>query len=275
MIVCKALNQSFENKGEMFKALRENKDLIISKKKSAFYTGKDKLVSVKCKPFKVGVSSKSLNIDPDYFYIVMNTTNVLDSHGDLHVKGIWNKTVKERNKKNYIVDTHDMSLKSTIALKSDVEILLIDTTFKELGFNLKGETEALVYKVRKDKIIDDKAREWLKSGSDIEGSVSMQYVDISLAMNSDSPEDKDEKKEYLNYEDKIANKDNFDSIDYFFVVKQAKNAPESSLVLAGSNSYTRNLLDIEAVTNTSKIEPSIDTQKEESLIDFIKTKQFT
>ena len=41
-----------------------------------------------------------------YHYIAVNTTNILDSHGDLHVKGLWNKSVKDQQGKNYLVTDH-------------------------------------------------------------------------------------------------------------------------------------------------------------------------
>ena len=58
----------------------------------------------------------------------------------------------------------------------------------------------------------------------------MQYVKIELAMNSKNPQDKAEKDLYDEYIDTIANKADFDEIYYFWVVKEAKNIGESTLV---------------------------------------------
>ena len=108
-----------------------------------------------------------------------------------------------------------MTLSTTIARKEDVEILIDEIPFSMIGKPYEGDTEALIYKVAKDKIIDEKALSWLKSGSHTEGSVSMQYVKIELAMNSKDEDDEEEYKNYLLNVDKIANKEDFEEIDYF------------------------------------------------------------
>ena len=242
MIVCKELNKSFDTKEELFKALKENKDQLITAKKSEVLKSYEKGVSVKTKSIDVSKLSNSANKegfkDDNYYYIAVNTTGILDSHKDLHVKGIWNKTAKEQNRKNYLVDTHVMSMNTTIARKENVEMFVSEIPFSAIGKSYEGNTEALIYKVPKDKIINPLAKEWLESGDDIEASVRMQYVNIKLALNSDSREDEVEKMNYDNYLDQIANKSDFESIDYFWVVKEAKNQGESSLVLQGSNGAT-------------------------------------
>ncbi|QIG62286.1 hypothetical protein [Tenacibaculum phage JQ] len=272
MIVCKELDTTFESKEDLFKALKENKDLIINAKKSQVLKSCDKGVSVKTKCIDVSkVSSeanKELFKDDNYYYIVVNTTGILDSHKDLHVNGIWNKTAKEQNRKNYLVDTHVMSMGTTIARKENVEIFVTEIPYSAIGKSYKGNTEALIYKVPKDKIVSPLAKEWLDSGDDIEASVRMQYVNVQLAMNSDSVEDKEEKANYDNYINSIANKSDFEKIDYYWIVKEAKNKGESSLVLQGSNH----------VTGQIQIEPSNDTQSKEvvnntsaDLLTFYKT----
>ena len=109
---------------------------------------------------------------------------------------------------------------------------------------------------------NDKIKEWLDSGDTIECSVRMQYVTILLALDSNNPDDATEKKNYDDYIDLIANKDEFEYISHFFIIKEAKNVKESSLVLFGSNSSTGVIQNknIEAVSNTSPHEPSEDTQ---------------
>ena len=116
---------------------------------------------------------------------------------------------------------------------------------------IPADTQALIYKVAKSDIINPLAKEWLESKSDIEASVRMQYVSVELALNSDSKSDQEEKAVYDEYIDKIANKSDYEEIEYFWVVKEAKNVGESSLVLAGSNNATGVIN--EAASSTSKI----------------------
>lgn len=256
MIFCKELDKTFKDKKELFKELKANKKLIIDAKKSQILKSMDKGQVVKSRcldPTKIEGANKSLFDSSEHYYIVVNTTNVLDSHRDLHAKGIWNKTAKEQNGKNYLVDTHNISLSTTIARKENVEIFIAEIPFSMVGKNYEGTTEALIYKVAKDKVINQTAKEWLDSGDEIQASVSMQYVNIVLALNSDDNEDKTERYNFDSYKTQIANKEDFNNLEYFWIVKEAKNIGESSLVLFGSN----------PVTGQLKVEPSQDTQKNE------------
>lgn len=274
MIVCKELNREFTTKVEMFKALRENKEQIISLKKSQVYKSFEKGCSVKLKPIdisKVSDVNKDDFKDENYYYIVVNTTKILDSHRDLHVNGIWNRSAKNQNRKNYLVDTHTMSMSTTIARKENVEIMLQDIPFSLLGSSLKGNTQALIYKVPKDKVINSLAKEWLDSGDDIEASVRMQYVDIEFAMNSESPEDEFYKTNYDTYINEIANKELIEEdegeINYFWVVKEAKNIGESSLVLQGSNSETGQII-VDSSKDTQPSKEALEKSRLEQVKEY-------
>ena len=91
----------------------------------------------------------------------------------------------------------------------------------------------------------------------------MQYVNVELAMNSEDKRDKAELKTFNDNIGNIANKSDFEDLTHFWVVKEAKNLGESSLVLMGSNSSTGV---IEPLKDTQSIniedEPLKDTQEE-------------
>ena len=267
MIVCKELNKSFESKELLFKDLQANKQEILDFKKAQILKSCDKDNATNFKPILLSKSLeqiKSFEVDNDYYYIAVNSTNILDSHSDLHVNGIWNKTVKEQQGKNYLVSDHKLEIDKVIAKRKDVEMFTAEVPFSTIGKEYDGTTEVLIYKVAKDKIINTLIKEWLDSGDEIQASVRMQYVNIEMALNSTDKSDVYEKKVYDEYIDKIANKSDFESIDYFFVVKDAKNVRESSLVLFGSNGATgliqENKMDAEIITPKIKEEPLQDTQ---------------
>lgn len=259
MIVCKELNTSFETKEELFKALKQNKSKIISEKKSKSFNSIDKDVCVSVKPLdvsKIEGSSFKEEMDDKYYYIVVNTTKILDSHNDLHVNGIWNKSAKEQNRKNALLDSHIDTLSTTLAKREDVEIMVKEIPFSLLGYSYKGNTEALVYKIEKSKMRQD-VREWLDGGYNIQASVKMQYVKMDIAMKSDSKEDEEERRIYDQYKGQIANIADFEKEPlYFFVQREAKNVDESSLVSRGSNHVTGR------ITN----EPSKDTQNNKEAV---------
>ncbi len=267
MIHCKELNTDYSTKEELFKALKENKDKIIGIKKKTIYTGYDaanpdaskQIVSnsqVKLKSIDKA-ATKDLFKDTDYYYIAVNTTNVLDSHNDLHVKGIWNRSAKMQSGKNYLVDTHSLTIKDVIAYPEDVEIFVADIPFKSIGKDYEGNTEALIYKVKKTAIIGDEIKSALESGKTMQASVKMQYVQMEIAMKSEAEEDKEELKTYNQYKDQIANISEFKEEPlYFFVQKEAKNIHESSLVPFGSNSATGKI----------NVDSSNDTQHEKETV---------
>jgi len=270
MIVCKELNESFENKEDLFKALRENAKDILSIKKKTIYTGYNTLnpeeskcfvsnSQIKLKSLSNG-ANKDLFKDDSFFYFVINTTGVLDSHNDLHVKGIWNKSAKTRSGKNYLIDTHNLSMKTTFAFPKDVEIFTADIPFKTVGKDYKGNTEALIYKVAKDKFRDKELAKELEEGLSVQCSVKMQYIQSALAMNSEDEEDKEYLKAYKENVTKIANLHELDEKPlYFFIQSEAKNVHEGSIVPFGSNSVT-------GVITSNKARDSLkDTQGTEAV----------
>ena len=260
--------KEFKDKEEAFKYLMANKSLIIESKKSEIYKSHDKGLSVisnQSAIAKIAESVKSFKMDDDYYYFVVNSSNILDSHTDMHVKGNWEKTVKEQQGKVYLVFDHQLKRSEIIAMKKDVEMFTAEIPFKLLGKNYEGDTYCLIYKVKKTSIINAEAKDWLEKGYEFEASVRMQYMDIDVAINSENPDMAKEKINFDLYFPVIANKEDFDVIDYFWIIKQAKNVMESSLVMFGSNGATGRINEnLEAEKSTLEyIEPTVVTQSVE------------
>jgi len=244
-------DKSFETKEDLFKELKENLDFFIDKKKSEIQKSCDKGTAVSCKSLdllKFEDQLKGIKIDDNFYYIAVNSTKILDSHDDLHVDGIWNKSVKEQQGKVYLVADHELCIENVIVRKEHIEMFTASIPFSMLGKPYDGNTQALIYKVAKSQVKNEIVKEWLDSGDSIEASVRMQYVTILFAMDSNNPEDETEKRNYDAYIDTIANKNEFEYIPYFFIIKEAKNVKESSLVVFGSNHTT-------GVLNTKEDEP--------------------
>lgn len=259
MIVCKELDQSFETKEELFKALRENADRLIDVKKSNVYKSIDKDSGVKNNAFKPDETIKAdLNQREGYIYPVINTIGFLDSHKDLHVKGIWNKSVREQQGRvSYVLD-HRLEIASTITWRTDVKMLVKDISWASVGKSYSGMTEGLIFEISKEDIDHEAARKALDKGWDVENSVRMRYMDVKLCYNSEAPEDKEYKKNFDKYYPQIANKDDFETIDWFYAVLQAQIVDEGSMVTNGSNSATRVI---------KNIEPSDDTQESNEAVN--------
>ena len=250
------VEKNFSDVEELKSYVKENLTQIIDAKKTE-QKSCEKGLAITCKTLngaKLEVAEKAIKTDDNYWYIAVNTTMILDSHEDLHDTGIWNTTIKDNQGKNYLVADHSLTLDATIVKKEYIEIFVAKTTFASLGMPYEGSTQVLVYKFPKDKVVHAKAQEWLESGDEIQASVRMQYVNIQFALDSNHPDDEKEKKRYDDYIDRIANKADFDYIPYFFIIKEAKNVRESSLVLFGSNPVTGNNI------QRKNLEPLEDTQ---------------
>lgn len=280
MIYCKELNKEFESKSDLFKALVENESFIIDAKKSQVYKSFEKGLQVvsdqKTIEKAFNDSEKGIKFDADYYYFVVNSANYLDSHNDMHVDGNWNKSVKDQNGKVYLVWHHDFSkTENIIAFPEDIEMITSKVAWNLLGKSYEGETYSLIYKVKKDKIVNENVSKWLKEGRKLQLSVRMQYIKLETAFNSDDTDYAKQTENYQKYYPLIANKDEFKEIEYFFIVKEAKNVMESSLLPFGSNSATAEISQTENKTEADTItseqeEPSIDTQKvEQSLKELL------
>ena len=255
-------DRTFKTREELFKALREShKDIIDCKCSEVRFSDTIKSVNLSTDEF----TAKAIEVDgfeKGFVYPVINTTNYMDSHNDVHLKGIWNKSIGEQQGKILYVTDHELSVDAIIAHKRDVEMMIQEFSFKELGYDSNMKTQALVFKVALDKIKHAKAKEIIEERHDIEHSVRMQYVDIQLAMNSDAEDDAEFKAAYDENIDKIANKEKAQENEYFWLVKEAKIFKEGSMVATGGSN------NITPMTFAKDNEPSADTQdKQEPLKD--------
>ena len=264
MIVCKEFPERvFGSKQEMFDALRANKSTLIAHKKMAtkyadavVYSSAPSTVSGEViKADSVDLTS----VNKISLKLVINTTNIMDSHSDVHLKGIWKKSVKE-NKNMFLLQEHKMSFSHIIS--DDIKASVQTMKWSDLGESYKGDTEALIFETTIDKrnefMFNQYAKSYVKNHS-----VGMRYVKMDLAINSDSKYDVEEKEIWDKYIDEVANKEDAEAQGYFWVVSEAK-AIEGSAVPIGSNRVTPTIS-----AESKDIEPSNDTQstKQEAVAD--------
>ncbi len=261
MIVAKEFpNVEFASKEELFKTLRENATKIISLKCADIVKSCEKGGQVDTFFLKEN-AIKGFEMKQDYIYPVINTTKFLDSHNDVHMDGIWNKSVNEQNGKVYYVADHELKLNSIIAYPSSVNVMLKRLPWGALGKNYEGETEALIYEIPKSEIVNSLAKKAIEEKAPMQNSVRMRYIRIKLALNSTSKEDIEYKANWDESINLIANKDVAYENGYFWAVYEAKIEKEGSMVLFGSNEVTP-ILTNEAANGTSqdKNEPPVGTQ---------------
>ena len=273
-------HKEFATKEELFSELVKEKKNIISLKKSAiknadalFYEPQTilnkSLVETKQEAIETGGIPETLNVK-----VVINTTNFIDSHNDVHIDGIWNKTLKD-NKSFLHLQEHEREFNKVIS--DDAKGYIKVMSWQELGYGYKGNTEALVFdskisKKRNEFMINQYANGWVKNHS-----VGMRYVNLDLAINSEAEWDKDYKAIWDKYYPVIANKELADEKGYFWAVTEAKII-EGSAVVMGSNSATPTLetkentesedkTELEPSKDTLNIEPTEVTHEEKSIIN--------
>jgi hypothetical protein len=231
----------FANKKDLFKFLIANKNLLISQKKSAmkfadgiafnhcFYDSKDQAFKAE------GAPIDEIATDEIQVRAVINTTNIIDSHLDLHIPGMWDKSLKENSKRMIHLQEHEMKFDKVIADGDDIKVFTEFYTWKELGFDFKGKTQALVFdstvrKERNEYMFKQYAKKRVKNHS-----VGMFYIKMILCIN-----DEDygaEHEAFQKYIEMAVNPEVAEQTGYFWAQTESK-AVEGSAVVKGSNYAT-------------------------------------
>jgi hypothetical protein len=251
----------FATKKELFAYLKQNKHIHIQAKKAELKRADAVgcfLLEVKDNEVtKAAIDPEVINLDSFNVSVAINSTNLMDSHSDVHVPGIWNKSLKEQ-KNLYLLQEHKMEFKNIIS--DEVKAMVKNMPWSELGFNYPGNTQVLIFNAKILKDRNEYMAEQYAKGRVKNHSVGMRYVSLELAMNSESKFDREEKAVWDKYISQIANKEDAEAQGYFWAVLEAKII-EGSAVPLGSNFATPTISvgkEADIITST---EPSNDTQK--------------
>lgn len=231
----------FATKEELFTFLKSNVEDLIYQKKSELKRADDdfgfpliKMIEPKIHQIK----SKASEQDENSIKVraIINTTYIRDSHKDVHIDGIWKKSLQENTRIKHLQE-HQMAFDKVISDKGDLKAYTKKYTWKDLGYDNDGETEALVFDSNvKQSRNATMYKEYSEDNVD-NHSVGMQYIKIKLAVNSSDDDYKEEKAEWDKHIDKIFNKEETEKEGYFWAVYEAK-VIEGSAVPMGSNPLT-------------------------------------
>lgn len=257
MIFCKTLNKQFNDKKAMFLELKERKEELFALKKATIKTTDECAHSIKGETVikSDDGTQRALQIG-DTVICVINTTNYLDSHDDVHLSGIWDKSAAEQTGKTFHVSDHDLKIGSVVAYPKDVSIEVKQMQWRELGVDADGMTDALLFHTKMTDKTNSDVFKVYRDKDPVQHSIRMQYVKIALAVND--PEMKEEYALYQAVLPKILNKDKAEEMGYFFAVSEAKIYKEGSTVLFGSNDITPSL----GFKQTTQPQPPKSTAKE-------------
>jgi hypothetical protein len=264
--------KEFQTRKEMFDFIVKNKPEILAQKKAAKKTVDCGVIVLPTivKESKEH-SNKALSDNPKIdienlkqlrVVVLINTTNYFDKHRDVHIPGLWDKSLRE-NKFIMHVQEHDScDFEKIISSGKDLTAYVKTYTWAELGYQFEGMTEGLTF----DSLIRKERNEFMLKqyfyGWVVNHSVGMQYIKMDYAFNDESYPN--EYEAWKKYYPQIANKVDVDECGMFCYVLEAK-CIEGSAVPLGSNSATPTLTTEEINQppkgTGKKIEPEKSTQK--------------
>jgi hypothetical protein len=252
------------DKAKLFDWLIENKSLLIAQKKATVKHADT--ISYLCpviddKGEVVKADTVSADVSKIKVRSIINTTNLYDSHEDVHIPGLWNKSLKE-TKDNYLVNQHDFSFEGIIT--DNVHAFAKNIAWADLGYaGYDGVTQALVY----DSIIVKEESPFMfekyRTGKVKNHSVGMRYVKVYMAIND--PRYDKEFEVWEKYFSMIVNPEVPEEKGYFFAVTEAKNI-EGSAVVRGSNHITPTQSVSAAKSTDPIIEPDVSTHQDNNFI---------
>ncbi|BFP39501.1 hypothetical protein FGF1_03460 [Flavobacteriaceae bacterium GF1] len=240
--------KKFTDKMDQTRFIKKNYDDIYKAKIAEYKTFADPLLKEAL--FKEFIPVIE-DITGDYIEVksVINTTNIIDSHLDLHMETTWNKTVKD-NPYSHHLKQHERMFESVISKRA--RSYNEKMNFMDLGLDIDFKTVANInqFTLKRDKM--PFMFDAYKNGDVDQHSVGMLYVDIDIAYYD---EDSQKQMDFFNeMKAKAVNPEAADEYGYFWVVYEAKKR-EGSAVVFGSNSVTPTLY-------VRNYEPSSNTRKE-------------
>lgn len=255
----------------LLKWMKDNLNTLIAEKKSAIKHSDAIMVTADINSrLVVGKDGTLQKAAADYqpdmstaqtVLVVINTTNWFDSHSDVHIPGIWKKSIKETKFFSHLQEHQQMF---THIISDQSKGYTEKMAWKELGYDAIGSTEALIFQTPftgRNAYMEDQYRKgYVKNHS-----VGMRYVTLKFCVNR--PDDEYYKEEYANwvqYIEQVINSDAAEEQGYFWAVLEAKIV-EGSAVPVGSNIITPTLgfKSAQPAPTTEKIQPSSDTEVKE------------
>lgn len=244
-------DKKFANKMEQTRFIIKNKSELIALKKQEYKTKSEPII--KCELIKE-FTPLIEDITSDFIEVkaVINSTNIIDSHLDLHMANIWNKTVKD-NPFSHHLKQHENKFESVISNKA--KSYNEKSNFNKLGLDVDFKTTTNINEFILSKSKMPYMFDAYKSGDVQQHSIGMMYVDIDIAYYD---EDSQKQMDFFNEMKGLAvNPEVADEYGYFWVVYEAKKR-EGSAVVFGSNSVTPTLY-------VKNYEPQSSTQKNEAV----------
>lgn len=242
-------DQKFETKEALHKYLAKNVNDLIALKKVSM----KKADAFMCIPKKVQSKEIQSDVNELKAQLIINTTNILDSHKDVHINGLWNRSLNTK-RPIFLLQEHEYKFDKIISRDVHAYTQVLD--WKELGFDFLGETECLTFDAQIKKETNEFMFDLYAKGLITQHSVGMYYKNLVLCIDTEDEDLKEYKENFNKYVPFIVNKEAIEN-GYFWAVLEAQLI-EGSAVVMGSN----------YATPTISVEPqNVDSQKSTPQID--------
>lgn len=246
--------KKFTDKMDQTRFIKKNLQNLIDIKKAEYKTLSEPLLKTELFSKEFTPIIEDITSDIIQVKSVINTTNVIDSHMDLHMPTIWNKTVKD-NPFSHHLKQHERMFESVISKKA--KSYNENMNFKDLGLDIDFKTVANINEFTLAKADQPYMFDQYIKGKVDQHSIGMMYVDLDVAWYD---EDSQKNMDFFNeMKANAVNPEAADEYGYFFVVYEAKKR-EGSAVVFGSNSITPTLY-------VKNFEPSNNTQKQAEAVE--------
>jgi hypothetical protein len=191
--------------------------------------------------------------------VIANTYYWLDSHGDVHVKGTFTKSIKENTNKIFHFDNHKHSFSAKVGnVKSIKEVPM---KWTDLGVNKEGKTICVIGESELIEDYNKQVYQAYKNNEINQHSVGMIYVKVDLAVNN--PADEEYYKNWNEIFPLLGNPDEAEAKGHFWIVREAKLKEYSCVLWDGSNSLTPTQDKTEPTAEvTQEIEPIVEVTHE-------------
>lgn len=247
----------FKTEKELLDHIVQNEEFILQEKMEQLKKadGVDFILPTS-KTFNNKEAAPMSLLDKDVLDVVavINTTNILDSHKDVHIPGLWDKSLKE-NKRIKHLQEHVRKFTHVISDKDDLKAYVKTYKWRELGYDADGETQALVFESKVRKSRNEYMHEQYAKGNVDNHSVGMRYVKLVTCINDDDYPV--QKENWDKYAPEVINQAELEKTRVFWAVLEAK-CMEGSAVVDGSNfvTPTTSVKDVEVVVDEDELTES-------------------
>lgn len=212
--------------------------------------------------------------------VVINATNIIDSHKDLHIPKLWNRSLKMQANNGLHLKEHKMCFDNVLADgPQEVKPYVTNMSWSSLGFNVEGKSQCLIHDFVLKRYDNPQLNELTKAemylrylnGEVKYHSVGMIYVDIAFCVDTEEKYWAEEKDNFDKYITEAINPEVAKEEGWFCAVLEAKYV-EGSAVVRPSNvatptvSFSEDKAAPDVVTaDNHKVEPLPSTQQTKTI----------